>query len=162
MYPIDLTHNALDAIAHNRFPGGTTRCKPDLHWHIRSHFLPGRQPVYESHAPDCHRSDIFPVPIEQRPNKPLPLEPIRCRKPPCKTSTLSFRLLLTWLHSVGLHSLAATAVTYGKPLASFRAAAGQHLPAILRSHASAESVRVGPLTAARLIRTFHRGYILKG
>ena len=52
--------------------------------------------------------------------------------------------------------LAGLGIANGQLCAAFRAAAGQDSPAVLRGHPRAETVLVGALAAARLVRALHR------
>ena len=58
--------------------------------------------------------------------------------------------VLVSLPFTGLHAVADR-----QPSATFASAAGEDLSAVLRRHASPESVAVLPFTPMRLVRAFH-------
>lgn len=80
MNPVDLSQYAPDAIALHRGLGAAARRKTNLKRNVVAGGLARDDPVQEPDAPGGFRVHVGPAAVEERPDEPLPLEPMRARE----------------------------------------------------------------------------------
>lgn len=154
MHPIDLTQYAFYSIANDGFPSRTADRKAYLYRNVHPYLLPRNHSVDQPDAAHRHRFNTLCCAAKERSDQVLPLQAVRCRKATGAGGIIMSGLLLPGLHGLSSGSLTAATVSDRKPFAPLCTATRQHSAAVLRCHTRAESMRVGALPPARLIRTF--------
>lgn len=77
VHPIDLSQNTFYTIAYDGGASSSSRSEADLQGHFRGEFLRWYQTIDEANTTGCHRSHVFPVAVEEGPDQPASLEPVR-------------------------------------------------------------------------------------
>lgn len=77
VHPIDLSQNTFNAIAYDGGASSSSRSEADLQGHLRGDFLRWYQAIDEANTAGCQGPHILPVTVEEGPDQPAMLEPVR-------------------------------------------------------------------------------------
>ena len=80
MHPVDLSQYAPNAIPLHRIVDAAARCKADLQRDVVAECRAWNDSIYDAHTSFRFRRYVGPASVEQRPDEPAALEPMRARK----------------------------------------------------------------------------------
>ncbi len=75
MNPVDLSHDAFEPVARHGLAHTAPDGEADLNGDVRPSLFARRPSVDQPHTPDGQRVDVPPVPVEERPDESLALQP---------------------------------------------------------------------------------------